>query len=236
MEQEDKKTIIKDIKLDLEEMTNAGLQFGHKVSRLHPKMKPYISGVKNNVNVFDLEKTSKELSKALKFISTQISNKKTILFVGTKIQMKGLVKLAAEECGVPYVCERWLGGTLTNFETISKRVGYFKDLQQKKASGEFEKYTKKERMKLDKEIEKLRVKFEGIKDMPKLPDAVFVLDLKKDETCAKEAKIKGISIIGITDTNIDPTIANYPIPANDDAISSVKYILEKVKEAVLNSK
>lgn len=226
----------KNVKIDAEEMAKMGVSFGHKFSKLHPKMKSYVSGIKNGVHIIDMEKTAKELEKALKFISKIISEGKIMAFVGTKIQIKNLVKLAAQECKLPYVTERWLGGTFTNFETISKRVEYFKDLENKKATGGLEKYTKKERMKFDKEIESLRVKFEGIKNMGKIPEAVFILDLKKDDTCAREAKRKGIKIIALCDTNVDPTIADYQIPANDDAISSVNYILEKVKETILNSK
>lgn len=223
----------KDIKISVEEMAQFGVNFGHRVSKLHPKMKPYVSGIKNNVHVFDLEKTQKELEKALGFISKLISEEKILLFVGTKIQMKNLVKITAEECGLPYVSERWLGGTITNFETISKRVEYFKDLERKRASGELEKYTKKERLNFDKELAGLKIKFEGIKNMSKLPDAIFLMDIKKDETCLREAKRKGIKVVALCDTNVDPTPVDYPIPANDDAISSVKYILEKVKETIL---
>jgi len=226
----------KDTKIIVEEMTAAGVNFGHKVSNLHPKMKPYVSGIKNNVNIFDLEKTAKEFEKALKFISKLVSENKIILFVGTKIQVRNLVKATAEECGFPYVTERWLGGTITNFETIAKRVEYFKDLEKKKATGELEKYTKKERLNFDREMKSLGVKFEGIKNMTKLPDAVFIFDMKKDETCAREAKIKQIKIVGITDTNINPEMADYPIPANDDAISSVKYILEKTKQYIMEAR
>lgn len=226
----------KDSKISVEEMTKAGVCFGHKFSKLHPKMEQYVSGIKNNVHIIDLEKTAKELEKALKFISKITAEGKPIIFVGTKIQIKNLVKAAAEECGLPYVTERWLGGTFTNFETISKRVEYFKDLEKKKLTGELEKYTKKERMNFDKEIESLRVKFEGIKNMAKLPEAVLIFDIRKDDTCAREAKRKGIKIVALCDTNVDPTIADYPIPANDDAISSVQYILEKVKETILNAK
>lgn len=226
----------KDTKIIIDEMAAAGVNFGHKASNLHPKMKPYVSGIKNNVNIFDLEKTVKDFDKALKFISKLVLENKTLLFVGTKIQVRSLVKATAEECGFPYVTERWLGGTITNFETIQKRVNYFKDLEKKKAIGELEKYTKKERIKFDKEMESLRVKFEGIKNMAKLPDAVLIFDMKKDDTCAREAKRKGIKIIGIVDTNINPDMADYPIPANDDAISSVKYILEKVKESIIEAK
>ena len=236
MTEETKKPKIEEVKIDIDEMLSSGLGVGHTVSRLHPKMKEYTSGIKNNTNVIDLEKTAIELSKALKFISNLVAAGKKIIFVGTKIQMKELVKKAAEDCDVPYVTERWLGGTFTNFETISKRVEYFKEMEKKKATGEFNKYTKKERLKIDKELESLRIKFEGIKNMFKNPEAVFISDLKKDITCAREAKRKGISIIAIADTNIDPGLADYPIPANDDAISSVKYIIEKIKETILNSK
>ena len=222
--------------LNTDQMQEAGLHFGHRVSRLHPKMKPYVSGIKNNVHMIDLEKSAKEFEKSLKFILTLISEGKIILFVGTKIQVKALVKNAAEICNMPYVTERWLGGTFTNFETILKRVQYFKELENKKATGELEKYTKKERSLFDKELEILRKKFEGIKNMTKLPEAVLILDVKKDITCAKEARKKGIKIIGVVDTNVDPTLADYPIPANDDAISSISYILEKISETIKNVK
>jgi len=222
--------------LNVEKMQEAGLHFGHRVSRLHPKMKSYVSGIKNNVHIIDLEKTSKDFEKALKFISKMASEGKTILFVGTKIQVKELTRQAAQNSNMPYVVERWLGGMFTNFETIAKRVHYFKELETKKATGELEKYTKKERSLFDKELEILRKKFEGVKQVSKLPDAVLILDVKKDITCAKEARKKGIKIIGVVDTNIDPSLVDYPIPANDDAISSIGYILEKVSETIQNSR
>ena len=225
-----------DIKLNIEEMTKAGVNFGHTVSKLHPKMKQYVSGIKNNVHLIDLEKSIKDFELTLKFISGLIKDGKVILFVGTKIQVKSLVRKTAEECNLPYVAERWLGGTLTNFETLLKRVDYFKNLEHKKVSGGLEKYTKKERMQFDKELESLKTKFEGIKNMSKLPDALLIFDLKKDLSAAKEAKKKGIKIIGVVDTNIDPTIVDYLIPANDDAISSINYLLEKIKESILNAK
>ncbi len=222
--------------LNVEHMQNAGLHFGHKVSKLHPKMKSYVAGIKNNVHIIDLEKTSKEFERALQFISNMVSDSKTMLFVGTKIQVKELVKGVAQSCRMPYVTERWLGGTFTNFETIAKRVQYFKELETKKATGGLEKYTKKERSLFDKELEILRKKFEGITNLAKLPDAVLILDVKKDIACAKEARKKGIKIVGVVDTNIDPGLVDYPIPANDDAISSIKYILEKISETIQQSK
>jgi small subunit ribosomal protein S2 len=222
----------KDIKLNIEEMEKAGVGFGHKVSRLHPKMKQYVSGVKNNVHVFDLEKTAKELEKALSFISRLTAEGKTLIFVGTKIQLKAIIQEAAKECGVSSVTERWLGGTFTNFETIQKRVGYYKDLESRKATGGLAKYTKKEQLDFEREIAKLKIKFDGIRNMSKLPDAVIIFGLDKDITCAREAKRKGIKIISLVDTNVNPDIVDYPIPANDDAISSVQYIIEKIKEAM----
>ncbi|MBU3934501.1 30S ribosomal protein S2 [Patescibacteria group bacterium] len=218
------------------EMTEAGVHLGHSVSKLHPNMKPYVSGIKNTVHVIDLEKTIEEFNKALSYIDTLISEGKNLLIVGTKVPFKNLVKQNAQDMDLPYVNTRWLGGTFTNFETILKRVNRFIQLEKEKADGSLGRYTKKERMKIDKEIEALRIKFEGIKSMPKLPEAVLVVDMRKDLTAAKEARKKGIKIIAVCDTNINPDLADYPIPANDDAISSVKYILEKVKEAVLKSK
>lgn len=224
-----------DFNVNPEEMAKEGLHFGHRTSRINPKINPYLYGVRNNVHIFDLEKTAEKLKEALSFIQQIIKEGKVMILVGTKIQVKNLSKEMAKECGLPYVVERWLGGTLTNFETIKKRIEYFKDLEKKKAEGDLEKYTKKERADFDKEIKDLEMKFGGIKNLEKLPDAIFVLDMKKDDLAVKEARAKGVKVVGIADTNTDPTLADYPIPANDDAISSVRYILEKAKEAVLKS-
>jgi len=225
-----------DFKINIEEMARAGLHFGHRTSKCHPKMKPFLAGVKNTIHIIDLEKTAQKLKEALKLIQELILKNKILLIVGTKIQIKNLVKEVATELSLPYVNERWLGGTFTNFEVIKKRIDYFKDLEKKRAEGGFEKYTKKERAKIDQELKDLEIKFGGLKNLERLPDAIFVLDMKKDETAIREAKRKGIKIIGIAHTNVDPTLADYPIPASDDAISSVKYILEKVKEVILKAK
>ena len=225
-----------DFNLNPEEMLQVGLQFGHKTSKIHPKMKPYISGIRNTVHIINVEKTVEKFEEVLKFIQDLISGGGKILFIGTKISAKELTKNIAQECNMPYVVNRWLGGTFTNFATIKKRIEYFKDLEKKKIEGELEKYTKKEKAKFDQELENLRIKFEGIKNMEKLPDAIFILDMKKDALVVREAKRRGVKVIGVSDTNVDPTLADYPIPANDDAISSIKYILEKVKEAILSAK
>jgi small subunit ribosomal protein S2 len=218
--------------LDVEEMTKAGLHFGHKTMRVNPKMKPYIFGVRNGIHIIDLGKTVQKFDEALKFIQKLITEGKSLLVVGTKMQFSELVKEVAGQTSLFYVSERWLGGTFTNFETIQKRLSAFKELEQKKATGELEKYTKKERAKFDQKLKDFEMKFGGIKNMVKLPDAILVLDMKKDHLAIKEAREKGITVIAIAHTNVDPTLANYAIPANDDSFSSAKYIMEKIKEAI----
>lgn len=222
--------------ISVEEMAKAGVQLGQRTSRTHPKMLPYIFGVRNTIHIIDLEKTAVKLKEALEFIQKLASEGKIILFVGTKFQVKDLVRQVAQECSMPYVVERWLGGTFTNLWVIAKRIEYFKELERKKTEGELEKYTKKERMKIDQELKALEEKFGGIKELSRLPDAVFVCDMRKDHGAIKEARMKSIPVISICDTNCDPTLANYPIPANDDAISSVKYILNKVKDVILKAR
>lgn len=220
--------------IDVEEMAQAGLHFGQRTSRTHPKMQPYIFGVRNTIHIINLEKTADKLREALEFIKQLASENKIILFVGTKVQIKDPVKETAQESKMPYVVERWLGGTFTNFSVITRRIEHFKELERKKAEGELNKYTKKERIKFDKELQELRKKFGGIKEMSRLPNAVFLCDMRKDHGAIKEARMNNIPIVALCDTNTDPTLADYPIPANDDAISSVKYILEKIKDAILD--
>ena len=219
-----------------QDMQEAGVNFGHRISRLHPKMKPYLAGVKNTTHLIDLEKTAEELEKALEYVEKIISDKKVLVFIGTKIQIKDLIKETAEECDLPYVCERWLGGAFTNFPVIKKRIDYLIELENAKKQGGWEKYTKKERIKINKEFEGLLTKFGGLKKLTGLPEAIFVADIRKDDLAVKEAKMKGVKVVAICDTNVDPTEIDYPIPANDDAISSVKYILDKVKEVIIKSK
>lgn len=231
-----KKESAETIKINIEEMAKAGLHFGHQVSKLHPKMKSYIYGVKNTIHLINLEKSALKLREALDFIKNLITQGKVLLLVGTKIPVKDLIKEIAQEFNLPYVSERWLGGTFTNFEEIRKRVDYLQDLEKKKEEGALEKYTKKEKMKIEEELEDLEKKFGGLRNLKELPDAIFVCDMKKDQLACKEAQRKGIKIIGIADTNVDPTLADYPIPANDDAVSSLKYILEKVREAIKEGK
>jgi small subunit ribosomal protein S2 len=224
---------LENIVLDVEEMAKLGLHFGHRTSKFHPKMAPYVFGVRNGIHIIDLEKTKEKLKEALKFIQQLVLENKILLVVGTKFQVKDLVKDFAKEFNFPYVTEKWLGGTFTNFPVIKKRCDYLKELEQKIQNKEIiEKYTKKEQKQMKKELSKLELKFEGLKNLERLPDAVFIIDMKKDELAVKEARKMGIKIIAISDTDSDPSLADYPIPANNDSISSVKYILEKVREAI----
>lgn len=223
-------------RFDIQEMMQTGMHLGHKTSKLNPKMSDFILGIRNTVHVIDLEKTAQELELALKFIEDLTKKGGNLLLVGTKTPLKDLVKKTAQECDRPYVTERWLGGAFTNFDVIIKRAQYFKDLLRQQEEGKFEKYTKKERIKIEKEINDLRGKFDGLKDLTKLPEAIFVCDAVKDGLALKEARMKGIKTIAIVDTNADPSLVDYPIPANDDAISAVSYILDQVKGVILKNK
>lgn len=216
----------------VEEMMAAGLHFGHKTSKTHPKMKPYIEGVKNTVHIIDLEKTKEKLAEALEALSSLRAEGKNILLVGTKIQIKELVKETAEALNLPYICERWIGGTLTNFEGISKRIQRLLEITKMKESGDIAKYTKKEQAKLEEERKGLEVKFGGMRNLAKLPDAVFVCDMDENELAVKEAKKKNVITFAVCDTNCDPSLLDFPIPANDDAASSIAYILLKLKEKI----
>lgn len=225
-----------DFKIDIQEMEKKGVHLGHRVNRLHPKMSDYVIGVKNTIHIIDLKQTAIKLKDALEFISQALKEDQNILLVGTKPPLKRLVQEIAQECNISYINERWLGGTLTNFKTISQRVEYYQQLKQEKEKGNFEKFSKKERIKKEKELGEMRKKFEGMQALTKIPDIIFICDIVKDKLALKEARMKNIKTIAIVDTNTDPTLVNYPIPANDDAISSVRYILEKVKDAILKNK
>lgn len=219
--------------LEIEEMARAGMHFGQKASKVHPKMYPFIFGMRNTIHIIDLEKTKEKLKEALKFIFEFSREGKILLFVGTKPQLRDLVKEIATETGFPYVNQRWIGGLITNFQEIKKRILFLKELEEKKESEDFKKYTKKERKEIEDEIQLLEKKFGGLKTLEKLPDGIFICDLTKDHLAAKEAKMKKIKVVAICNTDANPSLANYPIPANDDAISSVKFILDKVKTAIL---
>ncbi len=216
----------------LEEMLKAGVHFGHRTSKWNAKMEPYIFTARNNVHIIDLEKTAQKLAEALKFLRQVKEKNGTILFVGTKVAAKEITKQTAKDCRMPYVSERWLGGTLTNFKIISQRLEYFRGLEEKKKKGELKKYTKKEQHEFDVELQKLEGQFGGIKNLLKLPEVLLVVDSQKEKLAVKEARMKKIPIVGLCDTNADPTLIDYPVPVNDDAITSLKLILGTINKVL----
>lgn len=219
-------------KTTIADMLKAGVHFGHQKAKYQPKMKPYVYTVRNNIHILDLEQTAEKLAQAQEFATKIIQNNGTILFIGTKRQTKNMLKKTAQECEMPYVSERWLGGTFTNFKIISNLIQKLCDLEEQEESGELKKYTKKEHHEIKQEIKRLNKLIGGIKTLKKLPDAVFVADTEHDKTAIKESSEKNIPIIAITDTNSDPSKIKYPIPANDDAIPSIKLILEQIQNAI----
>jgi len=221
------------LKLDLETMLKAGVHFGHQKSRRDPKMEQYIYTTRKGISIIDLQKTLEKIEEALKFIQEVKASGKKILFVGTKKQFHNLIKSAALKCQMPYVVDRWLGGTFTNFKIIRSRAKYLKENLSKMEKGEFKVYTKLEQLKKKEELEKLEKKMGGIMDMTELPGAIIVTDIKKDSLAVKEARQLGIPVIAIADTNCNPDLADYPIPANDDAISSVRLILAYICKTII---
>ncbi|MCK5332637.1 30S ribosomal protein S2 [Candidatus Parcubacteria bacterium] len=223
--------------LSMMNMLKLGVHFGHKKAKKHPKMDEYIFTIRNGINILDLSKTILHLNEATRYAKEIISDNGVILFVGTKKQAKNVVQEAAEKCGMPYVTERWLGGTFTNFDKIVNSIKRLEKMVEQKESGELErKYNKKERLEIDREIIRLEKKFGGIKNMKKLPEAIFIVDIKEDKTTVIEAISKNIPIIAVVDTNTDPSSINYPIPANDDAVGSIKIMTNAISDAILEAK
>jgi len=220
----------------IEEMLKAGMHFGHRTSKWHPNMEPFIFGARNGIHIIDLVKSRKMLEGALEFMQKFAQEGKAILFVGTKMQVKKPLKIMAEEVGMPYVSEKWLGGCLTNFSIIKKLIKKYKDLTADKNTGKLEKYTKKERLEIDREIKKLEMKVGGMTEMNRLPDAMFVWDIKTEKTAVAEAKKKNIPIIAVCDTNTNPKDINYVIPSNDDATKTIKLVLSAIKDTILEAK
>lgn len=224
---------------DLLAMKKAGLQFGHKKTYNHPQAGYFTVKSSTELSLIDLNETVKGLESALNFIKETIKNKGTILFVGVIGGAKEGIKNMCQKYDLPYVANRWLGGTLTNFQTLNERIKYLEELEDKKKTGDWNKYTKQEQRKLEEEMLKLEEKFVGLKNMSRLPDALFIVDPKTHDTAVREAKKKGIPIISVLDTDDDPTEINYPIPANDSAKSSIEYILneiDQVLEQITNNK
>lgn len=221
------------VKVDIKDLLEAGVHFGHKTSRWHPKMAPYIHSKRQDSHIIDLTKTVEGLDVALPFITKVAASGKQVLFVGTKKHTRELVKAAAEKVNQPYVVERWIGGMLTNVDTVSTQIKKLKDLERRMASGDLEKrYNKLEVQRFQEEIDLLNMKYGGIKDLNGKPGAVIVLDALTDANAIREAKNLHVPVVGLVDTNVDPTVVDYIVPGNDDAIKGTELILGYFVEAV----
>ena len=221
--------------ISMKQLLEAGVHFGHQTRRWNPKMAPYIYTERNGIYIIDLQKSVGKVDEAYKAVSDIAADGGTILFVGTKKQAQEAIKAEAERCGMYFVNERWLGGMLTNFKTIQSRIARLKAIEKMAEDGTFDVLPKKEVIALKKEWEKLEKNLGGIKEMKKIPDAIFVVDPKKERICVQEAHTLGIPLIGIADTNCDPEELDYVIPGNDDAIRAVKLIVSKMADAVIEA-
>lgn len=229
-------TKTKKVEVSLEGLLEAGAHFGHQTKRWNPKMEEYLYGSEGGVHIFDLVKTKEALKEALDLLTTSIREGKTVLLLGTKKQIKDKIRELGEATGLPFVDERWLGGTISNFEQIKKSLKKLEDLKSKMASGEFNKFTKKERLLIDREITRLERFFGGLKGITKVPEVLFIIDTKREASAVREAERSGVTTIGIVDSNSDPEAVDYPIPMNDDASRALEYVLGLIKETVLEAK
>jgi small subunit ribosomal protein S2 len=225
------------VDVDIKKLLEAGAHFGHQTSRWHPKMAPYIHSKRGTIHIIDLTTTVDSLERALDFVATTAAQGKQVLFVGTKRQSKEIVQKLAEDAGMPYVVNRWLGGMLTNWPTISAQIKGLKDLEAKMESGELaNKYNKLEVQRFQEEIDSKNEIYGGIKNMAARPGAVFVFDMVEDANAVREARKLGVPVIGLVDTNADPSLADYPVPCNDDAIKTIELIAEYARTAVAQGK
>lgn len=220
----------------LTDMLKAGMHYGHQISRWHPKMQEYIFGSRSGVHIIDLEKTQGQLEDALATVKEIASRGGIVLFVGTKTQAKSIVKKYADNCGMPYVTERWLGGTLTNFKQIKETIKRLKTLKDQRDKGELKKYTKKEQLLMEREIADIEMKMGGIENMARVPEAMFVVDVRNEKTAIAEANFTNTKVIAMCDTNVNPIHVDKVIPANDDAVKSIDLVCSLVCDAVKEGK
>jgi len=222
--------------ISMKALLESGVHFGHRTHRWHPQMKPYIFTERNGIHIIDLQQTVKAMDEVYNLIRDKVSEGGTILFVGTKRQAVETIEEEAIRCGMPYVTVRWLGGMLTNWITMRQRVNELERLERMREKGEFERLTKKEGLMLNRKIEKLHARFGGIRKMHRLPDLIFIVDVRREETAVREANSLGIPIIALVDTNCDPRDIDYVIPSNDDAIRTIKLMVGFIADAVLEGK
>ncbi|MDA0208279.1 MAG: 30S ribosomal protein S2 [bacterium] len=216
----------------LTDMLKAGLHFGHRTSRWHPKMAPFIFGARSGVHIIDLESTQQKLEEAMTYIKSIAAKDGKVIFIGTKSQLAPIVEKYAQAAQMPHIHNRWLGGTFTNFEEIEKLIKTYLDLKDKREKGELKKYTKLEQLQFDRKIDELDEKIGGISSLTKLPDAILVFDVRNEKTAIMEARKRGIKVIAVCDTNVNPDLADYVIPANDDAVAGLEMIARVAMEAV----
>ena len=217
---------------ELADLLQAGVHFGHQTSKWHPRMKKFLFGDRRGIHIINLEETQKALEAALGFAKKTAARGGTILFVGTKKQASTLVEQAAASCNMPHVSKRWLGGTLTNFASLATQIRKLKDMKRKQEKGELAKYTKFEQLKMAEQLEVLEDKIGGIQELTRIPDVLFILDIRKDKTALIEAVRRGVKVIAVCDSNVDPSDVDYPIPANDDAVKSIELIVNLMANAI----
>jgi small subunit ribosomal protein S2 len=219
--------------VSLKDLLEAGCHFGHQSKRWNPKMKPYLFAKRDGIHIFDLAQTKEGLLRACEFVKDWVAQGKQIVFVGTKRQAQAMIKEEAQRCGMPYVWSRWLGGTITNWEMIKKSLDKLRELKQKKEAGDFKEYTKKENLLIDREIERLEKFFGGLSTLKGRPEAIFVIDSKAEDAAIKEAVKKEVKVVATVDSNADPTVVDYVIPVNDDAVKAIRLVVQKIAEAVI---
>jgi len=224
------------MEVNIKELLESGVYFGHPARQFDPRIKPFLYGKRQGIYIIDIEKSAEKIKEAGEFLKKAAENNKIILFVGTKKQAEEPVKQAAEKCGMPYVNYRWIGGTLTNFPEIRKRISRLEEIEEMEKAGKLSVYTKKETALLLKEKEKLLKKFGGMRTLTKPPDIIIVVDIRKEINAIREARKEGVKIVGIVDTNSNPDLVDYPIPANDDGLKSINLILSKLAECIIEGK
>lgn len=214
----------------LQDLIEAGAHIGHKKSKWNPKMAPFVFGVRKNLHIIDVTKTLSALTQAIEFLKGTVAKGGVILWIGVNVPTKEIIKTTAQELGMPFITNRWVGGLFTNFKIIKERLKYFRDLEQKVASGELDKYTKKERLNFERQLQKLARELGGIKNLEKLPEVIFVSDINTEHYAISEAKKMNIKIVGLADTNADPNAIDYAIPVNNDSIASLNLVINAIKE------
>jgi small subunit ribosomal protein S2 len=222
--------------ISMKALLESGVHFGHRTNKWHPAMREYIFTERNGIHILDLQQTAKCLNNAYNLVSETVSKGGTVLFVGTKRQAQETIREEAIRCGMPYVTERWLGGTLTNWVTIQQRIRELERLEHLRDSGDIQRLTKKEGLMIEREIRRLEIRLSGIRNMVDLPDLIFLVDIGREATAVHEANLKGIPVVAMVDTNYNPKNIDYVIPSNDDAIRAIKLVIGKIADAVLEGK